>query len=1255
MYCYLRFKVPRDLFAYRGLSYAILRELANEFRKLAGLAVHSHRGTRVSGAGTECSHSKPPGSGRRGKRALSSRFSFKFWFVKRRIPMKISKWHLFATGLILVSLSSHAWAGSPNLPFGQTTTGTIGSVAQTNSYTFSANASDVVILTMVATSGTLSPKIQLYNSVGILISTAYNNNGSGGCGGGSTIEMNTVVLTTTGTYTVDVSDCAATNTGGYLIYIQRTNNPSGAENLPFSQVQTGTIGSAAQSNTYTFNANLNDEVDFTLYTTSGNLSPKIRLYNGSNGTLISTAYNNNGSGGCGGGSTLEMNTIQIPATGSYTVLVGDCGDTNTGDYEIYAQLTDNPSGAPNLPFGQIQTGSISSATQSNAYTFSANANDVVDLTMLTTSGSLSPKIRLYNPSGTLVSTAYNNNGSGGCAGGSTLEMNSVTLKQAGIFTVLVGDCGDTNTGDYLIYMQRTNNPSGATFLLFGPVQTGMIGSAAQSNTYTFSASAGDEVDFTMVATSGNLSPRIRLYSPAGALLSTAYNNNGSGGCAGGSTLEMNTVKLPLAGAYTVLFADCGDTNTGNYLIYTQRTNNPFGPAPVVWGQVQTDTIGSAAQSNTYTFAGSTNDSVDFTLVATSGTLSPKIRLYNPDGTLLSQAFSNNGSGGCGGGTTVEMSSVTLAQNGDYTVLVGDCADTNSGNYNLSSQCFGTCPTMPAITWATPAAITYGTPLSATQLDASASVGGTYVYSPVSGTVLTVGLQTLMVTFTPTDTTDYSTAKDFVQLTVNKATPAITWATPAPIFLGTPLSATQLDATSPVAGTFVYNPPAGTVLAIGTQTLSVTFTPTDTTDYTTNTATVQLSVINPGASLSPTSVAFGNKEINIASVVKNVFLTSSGTTNLSKPSITITGTNAPDFSPTNTCTAASYAPGAKCTISVKFTPSMLAAESASLMVTDNASNSPQTVPLTGTGVPPVVLSPTSLSFGNLAEGDSSLSKIITLTNYLQVPLSDISVSTGSTGYPQTNTCGTSVAAGKKCTITVTFKPSIVGTDDATLSISDSASNSPQTAALTGKGEIPVTLSLATLAIGDVDEGVTSASKTVTVTNNQNVTLTGISVSTTSADYKQTNTCGTSIAAGKKCTITVTFKPSIIGTDDATLSITDSAVNSPQTAALTGTGTTPAGLSPASTIYASRTVGTTSLAKVFTLTSYLETTLTGIVISTTGDFAVSSTTCTTTLAAKGKCTIDVTFKPTATGARTGTLSVSDSAANSPQTSTLTGTGK
>jgi hypothetical protein len=110
------------------------------------------------------------------------------------------------------------------------------------------------------------------------------------------------------------------------------------------------------------------------------------------------------------------------------------------------------------------------------------------------------------------------------------------------------------------------------------------------------------------------------------------------------------------------------------------------------------------------------------------------------------------------------------------------------------------------------------------------------------------------------------------------------------------------------------------------------------------------------------------------------------------------------------------------------------------------------------------------------------------------------------------------------------------------------------------------------------------------------------------------------------------------------------------ALSGTGVevVPVTLTPVSATYPKEKVGTTSKAKTFTLTNKQSVTLTGIAVTTTGDFAVSATTCGTSLAAKGKCTISVTFTPTETGTRTGELQVNDDATNSPQTSNLSGTG-
>jgi Chitobiase/beta-hexosaminidase C-terminal domain/Bacterial Ig-like domain (group 2) len=162
--------------------------------------------------------------------------------------------------------------------------------------------------------------------------------------------------------------------------------------------------------------------------------------------------------------------------------------------------------------------------------------------------------------------------------------------------------------------------------------------------------------------------------------------------------------------------------------------------------------------------------------------------------------------------------------------------------------------VPTITWATPAPIAKGTPLSATQLNATANVPGTFEYSPAAGTVLAIGSQTLSAVFTPSNSKEYSSATATVQLSVGQTAPVITWATPAAITAGTALSATQLNAKANVPGKFVYSPAAGAVLGTGTQTLNAAFTPTDTTNYASATAKVSILVnaTSAGGSGSGTS-------------------------------------------------------------------------------------------------------------------------------------------------------------------------------------------------------------------------------------------------------------------------------------------------------------------------------------------------------------------------------------------------------------------
>jgi cyclophilin family peptidyl-prolyl cis-trans isomerase len=216
-------------------------------------------------------------------------------------------------------------------------------------------------------------------------------------------------------------------------------------------------------------------------------------------------------------------------------------------------------------------------------------------------------------------------------------------------------------------------------------------------------------------------------------------------------------------------------------------------------------------------------------------------------------------------------------------------------------------TTPTITWPNPADISYGTALSPTQLDATASVPGTFTYSPAAGTVLSAGAgQVLSVTFTPDDTTDDSSTSATALITVNKAAPTITWTAPAGITYGTALSSTQLDATASVPGTFIYTPALGAVLAAGTDTLSVTFTPTDAVDYATVTATTTLAVAQASPTItwpSPSAIGYGtalsSSQLDATASVPGTFTYSpalgavpgAGTDTLS---VTFTPTDAVDY-------------------------------------------------------------------------------------------------------------------------------------------------------------------------------------------------------------------------------------------------------------------------------------------------------------------------------------------------------------------------
>jgi hypothetical protein len=284
----------------------------------------------------------------------------------------------------------------------------------------------------------------------------------------------------------------------------------------------------------------------------------------------------------------------------------------------------------------------------------------------------------------------------------------------------------------------------------------------------------------------------------------------------------------------------------------------------------------------------------------------------------------------------------------------------------------------------------------------------------------------------------------------------------------------------------------------------------------------------------------------------VTLSNTGSAPLNISHIAITG----DYTQTTNC-GGSLNAGTSCNINVSFKPTATGTRTGALSVTDNASGSPQTVSLSGSGTAPAAgLSPLSLTFAGQLVGTTSAAQTVTLSNTGSAALNISKIATAG-DYTQTNNCGASLGAGTSCTINISFKPTNTGTRTGTLSVTDNASGSPQKAALTGTGVIPaVNLAPTSLNFGKIPVGTTSAPMSVTLSNTgtgilliSNMALTGPN----RADYAQTNNCGGSVAPGASCTITITLTPGATGNRNATLAITDNAPKSPQNVPLTGSGT------------------------------------------------------------------------------------------------------
>ncbi len=413
---------------------------------------------------------------------------------------------------------------------------------------------------------------------------------------------------------------------------------------------------------------------------------------------------------------------------------------------------------------------------------------------------------------------------------------------------------------------------------------------------------------------------------------------------------------------------------------------------------------------------------------------------------------------------------------------------------------------------------------------------------------------------------------------------------------------------------------------------------------------------PSIGLNPNTLSYSTQPVGTESASQTVTVTNTGSAPLAISSIATTG----DFSETDNCAAAPVTTNLSCTIQIRFLPSATGNRTGVLTVYGNVPGGQATVALSGVGSVPaaIVLDPLALMFASTTVNATSAAQNIAISNTSSNPVELQTLAVAGADFKiSANTCGSSLAAGTGCTVSIVFTPTASGSRSGTFTVTDDAGT--QTATLSGIGTLPATDTLAPPELTFAPQQLSTAStaQQVMLTNSGDVPLTLIAAQITSGDFTAVNACGNSLNAHSNCSINIAFKPKSVGTITGVLSVSDQYRT--QTVSLNGTGVAPPGvsLSPVSTInFPGTGVGVTSAAQTVTLTNNGGVALLVQSIVITGDFAIvpGSNNCGGSVGAGAACTMQVVFTPTMGGSRTGMFTVTDNSVNSPQTLSLSGNG-
>ena len=322
-----------------------------------------------------------------------------------------------------------------------------------------------------------------------------------------------------------------------------------------------------------------------------------------------------------------------------------------------------------LTNGAMHTGTISVAGETDTWTFSATAGDAIVMSVgeVVSGATLSPWIRVFSPSSTLVASAS----------GNQAAQVSATATVTGTYTVLIADFNATGTGDYRLTLARS---SGVLTVSAGDEGGPMTNGTSHGGTlplgdldaWSFTAQAGDAIALSTgeVVSGASLAPWLRLFSPTGVLLGTGSGNQ---------AIQV-TATATVTGTYLVVVSDFNNSGTGDYRLTLAKTGDPLVISAGDEGGPMTNGVSHGGTLTTgdldaWSFTAQAGDAIALSTgeVVSGASLAPWLRLFSPTGVLL----------GTGSGNQATQMTATATVTGTYLVLISDFNDSGTGDYRLT--------------------------------------------------------------------------------------------------------------------------------------------------------------------------------------------------------------------------------------------------------------------------------------------------------------------------------------------------------------------------------------------------------------------------------------------------------------------------------------------------------------------------------------------------------------------------------------------